>query len=57
MGTLLGMAETPRELVEEAERGRSDRTPVIALTGVTIVVAALVAVILGVALIVYFVAA
>ena len=50
------MTETPRDLVEEAERGRSERTPWLALTGVTIVVGALVAAILAVALIVYFVA-
>ncbi|HWJ31326.1 MAG TPA: hypothetical protein VNR59_03210 [Gaiellaceae bacterium] len=50
------MTETPRDLVRETERGRSERTPWLALTGVTIVVAALVCVILAVALIVYFVA-
>ena len=49
------MTETPKELVEEAERGRSERTPVIALTGVTLVVAVIVAVIAAVALIAYFV--
>jgi hypothetical protein len=50
------MSETPSDLVEEAERGRSERTPWLALTGVTIVVAALVGVILVVALVVYFLA-
>ncbi|HET7129149.1 MAG TPA: hypothetical protein VFJ93_08765 [Gaiellaceae bacterium] len=50
------MTETPRDLVEETERGRSERTPWLALTGVTIVVAVLVCVILAVALIVYFIA-
>lgn len=49
------MTETPRELVDEAERGRSERTPWLALTGVTIVVAVLVCVILAISLIVYFV--
>jgi hypothetical protein len=49
------MTETPKELVEEAQRGRSERTPWIALTGVTIGVAALVGVILAIALILYFV--
>ena len=49
------MTETPKDLVEEAERGRSERTPWLALTGVTIVVGALVGVILAVALVVYFV--
>jgi hypothetical protein len=49
------MTESPKDLVEEAGRGRSERTPWVALTGVTIAVGALVAVILAVALIVYFV--
>ena len=48
------MTETPRDLVRETERGRSERTPWLALTGVTIVVAAIVCAILAVALIVYF---
>jgi hypothetical protein len=48
------MTETPRDLVEEAQRGKSERTPWLALTGVTLVVGALVVVILAVALIVYF---
>jgi hypothetical protein len=49
------MTETPKELVQEADRGRSERTPWIALTGVTLAVAVLVGVILVAALIVYFV--
>ncbi len=48
------MTETPKELAQEASRGRSARTPLIALTGVTLVVAAVVAVILVAALLVYF---
>lgn len=48
------MTETPKDLVKEAERGRSERTPWIALTGVTLVVGALVAAILAIALVVYF---
>ncbi|HEY1513128.1 MAG TPA: hypothetical protein VGF66_05185 [Gaiellaceae bacterium] len=48
------MTETPRDLLDEAQRGRSERTPWLALTGVTIVVGALVVAILTVALIVYF---
>jgi len=48
------MTETPRDLLDEAQRGRSERTPWLALTGVTIVVGALVVAILAVALIVYF---
>jgi hypothetical protein len=50
------VTETPKDLVDEAQRGRSERTPWIALTGVTLVVAVLVAVIVAAALIVYFVA-
>jgi hypothetical protein len=50
------MTETPKDLAKEAQRGRSERTPWIALTGVTIVVAAVVVAIIAVALIVYFVA-
>jgi hypothetical protein len=50
------VTESPQDLVEEAQRGRSERTPWIALTGVTLVVAVLVAVIVAAALIVYFVA-
>jgi hypothetical protein len=50
------MTETPKDLVDEAQRGRSERTPWLALTGVTLVVGALVVVIVAVALIVYFTA-
>lgn len=50
------MTETPKDLVEEAERGRSERTPWIALTGVTLVVGLVVVAITAVALVVYFVA-
>jgi len=49
------MTDTAKDLVREAERGRSERTPWLALTGVTIVVGALVVVIVAVALIAYFV--
>ena len=49
------MTESPRDLVDEAQRGRSERTPAIALGGVTLVVAVIVAVIVLVALIAYFV--
>jgi len=54
------MPETPhpveaaRELAHEAERGRSERTPLIAITGVTLVVAVVVAIVLTAALLVYF---
>ena len=50
------MTETPKELYEEAERGRSDRTPWLALGGVTVVVGAIVVVIALAALLVYFLA-
>ena len=50
------MTETPKDLVEEAQRGRSERTPWLALTGVTLVVGALVVAILLVVLVVYFLA-
>jgi hypothetical protein len=50
------MTETPKELAKEAQRGRSERTPWIALTGVTIAVAAIVAVILVAAFLVYYLA-
>ncbi len=48
--------EATKELAKEAERGRSPRTPLIALTGVTLLVAVVVAVILAIALLVYFLA-
>jgi hypothetical protein len=50
------MTETPKELVEEAQRGRSERTPWLALTGVTLFLTVVVGVLIAVALIVYFVA-
>ena len=48
------MTETPKDLAEEAQRGRSERTPWLALTGVTMVVAAIVLGILVAALLVYY---
>jgi uncharacterized membrane protein YqjE len=47
-------AETAKDLAHEAEEGRSARTPAIALTGVTLVIAAAVAVMTIALLIVYF---
>jgi len=47
--------ETTKELAAEAERGRSPRTPLIAITGVTIVVGVVVALLLTVSLVLYFV--
>lgn len=44
---------TPAELVKEAERGRSERTPLIAISGLTIVLAVIVAVVLAIAFLVY----
>ena len=49
------MTETPKELAKEADRGRSERTPWIALTGVTLAVGAVVVVIAAAALILYWV--
>ena len=48
------MTETPKELAKETARGRSARTPWLALSGVTIVVGAVVAVIVAAALLVYY---
>jgi hypothetical protein len=47
--------ETAKELEHEAEEGRSARTPLIAITGVTLFVSVIVAVVLAVALVLYFV--
>ncbi len=47
--------ETTKELAAEAERGRSPRTPVIVITGVTIVVGVVVALLMAVSLVLYFV--
>jgi hypothetical protein len=46
--------EKIKELEAEAERGRSPRTPLIALTGVTIVIGAIVAVVVAIGLVLYF---
>ena len=48
------MTETPKDLAEETHRGRSERTPWLALTGVTIAVGAIVLAILVAALLVYY---
>jgi hypothetical protein len=47
--------ETVKALEHEAEEGRSARTPVIALAGVTLVIGVIFAVVLAVALTLYFV--
>jgi hypothetical protein len=46
--------EKIKELEAEAERGRSPRTPLIMLTGVTAVIGVIFAVLVAVALILYF---
>jgi len=48
--------EKPAELLREAERGQSERTPVLALTGVTLAVAALVGVVFVIVVAVYWLA-
>jgi hypothetical protein len=47
--------ETPKDLAREAQHGESERTPLIALTGVTLAVGAVAGVIITVALVLYFV--
>ena len=47
--------ETVKELEAEAERGRSARTPLIAITGVTLFVGVVVVIVLAIAMTVYFV--
>ena len=59
MGYCDGMTdpvEKTEALVEEAERGRSARTPALAISGVTLAVAALFLVIGGLAFLVYLLA-
>jgi len=46
--------EKTKELAAEADRGRSPRTPLIALTGVTVVVGIVVAVVVVVGLVLYY---
>jgi hypothetical protein len=48
--------EQPGDLVREVEEGKSERTPVLALTGVTLAVAALVGVVLVIVVAVYLLA-
>ena len=45
---------TPADLAHEADHGQSERTPAIALTAVFIAVSAVVAVVAGIALLVYY---
>jgi hypothetical protein len=46
--------EKAKELEAEAERGSSPRTPLIALTGVTVVVGVIVAILIAVGLVLYY---
>ena len=46
--------ETTKDLAAEAERGRSARTPAIALTGVTLLISVVVIAVLAIALVLYF---
>ena len=46
--------EKIKELEAEAERGRSPRTPLLAITGVTVVIGIIFAVLVTVALVLYF---
>jgi hypothetical protein len=47
--------EKAKELAAEAERGRSPRTPLLALTGVTLFVGVIFAILVTIALVLYFV--
>jgi hypothetical protein len=47
--------ETVRELEREAEEGKSARTPLIAITGVSLFVGVVVVIVLAIAMTVYFV--
>jgi hypothetical protein len=47
--------ETAKELEREAEEGKSARTPLIAITGVTLFVGVIFAVLVTIALVLYFV--
>jgi hypothetical protein len=49
------MDESPKDLAREAQRGASDRTPALALTGVTLVVGVVAAAIIVLALVLYLI--
>jgi hypothetical protein len=53
-GSGVDVTENPKELADEAQRGRSERTPALALTGVKVAVSAVVIVIMLAALLVYY---
>jgi hypothetical protein len=46
--------EKIKDLEAEAERGRSPRTPLIALTGVTVIISIIFALLVTIALVLYF---
>jgi hypothetical protein len=48
--------ESAKSLAKEADRGRSARTPALAISGVTIVVAIAIAIVLAIAVIAYVLA-
>jgi hypothetical protein len=50
------MTESPKDMAKETTTGDTSRTPMLALTGVTLAVAALVIVILVAAFLVYYLA-
>lgn len=53
-GVVEAVVEKPKELAEEAARGRSERTPWIAISGVTIAVGTVVGLVTAVVLLIYF---
>jgi hypothetical protein len=46
--------ETPKRLIRKAERGRDEATPVIVFGGVTMIIGVVVALLLAVLLLIYF---
>ena len=50
----MSQTERPAELAREAGRGRSPRTPAIALTAVTVVIACVVGVLAAIGLLLYY---
>ena len=51
---MVHLVEKLKDLEAEAERGRSPRTPLLALTGVTVLVSIIFAILVTVALVLYF---
>ena len=47
--------EKTKELAAEADRGRSPRTPLIAITGITLILGVVVGIVVAVGLVLYFV--